>query len=185
MSEEITIEAGKMQVIEQVLEIPAGLYFSEKIDVQSLVEYTYSGTDYSVSNAIKLVTEEKEGIRDISVINDKLQVETFMQLGDKTGVKATDEIYNEQVAKYIIQVTNITDEPISNIEITNIHENGNIYDLMEVEVTNHMKEQVIFIEHEYSELDTNIKTFNIETLNPGETRELVCRVVVKKTNENN
>ena len=45
MSEEITIEAGKMQVIEQVLEIPAGLYFSETIDVQTLVEYTYSGTN--------------------------------------------------------------------------------------------------------------------------------------------
>ena len=69
-----------------------------------------------------------EGIRDISVINDKLQVETFMQLGDKTGVKSTDEIYNEQVAKYIIQVTNITNKPISNIEITNTHENGKIYD---------------------------------------------------------
>lgn len=185
MSEEITIEAGKMQVIEKVLEIPVGLYFSETIDVQTLVEYTYSGTKYSVPNTIKLATEEKEGIRDISVINNKLQVETFMQLGDKTGVKATDEIYNEQVAKYIIQVTNVTNEPISNIEITNTHENGNIYDLMGVEVTNNMDDRGKFIEHEYAELDTNIKTFEIERLNPGETKELVCRVVVKKTNENN
>lgn len=185
MGEEITIEAGKMQLIEQVLEIPAGLYFSEMIEVKSLVEYTYSGTEYSVPNTIKLATEEKEGIRDISVINDKLQVETFMQLGDKTGVKSTDEIYNEQVAKYIIQVTNITNKPISNIEITNTHENGKIYDLMGVEVSNKMDDIGTFIEHEYAELDTNIKTFEIETLNPGETKELVCRVVVKKSKDNN
>ena len=183
MSEEITIEAGKMEVIEQVIEIPAGLYFSETIDVQSLVEYNYSGTKYSVPNAIHLATEEKEGIRDISLIDNKLQVETFMQLGDKTGVKATDEIYNEQVAKYIIQVTNITNKPISNITITNNHENGNIYDLMDVVVTNKMNELGEVIEHEYAELDTSTKTFEIVELNPGETRELVCRVVVKKTDE--
>lgn len=183
MSEEITIEAGQMETIEQVLEIPAGLYFSETIDVESLVEYNYSGTKYSVPNAIHLATEEKEGIRDISLIDNKLQVETFMQLGDKTGVKATDEIYNEQVVKYIIQVTNITNEPISNITITNNHENGNIYDLMEVIVTNKMNEIGEFIEHEYAELETSTKTFEIEELNPGETKELVCRVVVKKTDE--
>lgn len=185
MSEEITIEAGQMKTMEQVLEIPAGLYFSERIDVQSLVEYTYLGTKYSVPNTIKLATEEKEGIRDISVINDKLQVETFMQLGDKNGVKATDEIYNEQVVKYIIQVTNVANESISNIEIINTQENGKIYDLMEIEVSNKMDDIGTFIEHEYAELDTNIKTFKIETLNPGETKELVCRVVVKKSKDNN
>ena len=62
-----------MQVIEQVLQIPAGLYFSEKISLESLVEYTYLGTEYSVPNTIKLATEQKEGIRDISKIDNKIQ----------------------------------------------------------------------------------------------------------------
>ena len=183
--EEVTVEAGSMQVIEQVLQIPAGLYFSEKISLESLVEYTYLGTEYSVPNTIKLATQEKEGIRDISIIDNKIQLETFMQLGNDAGVKATDEIYNEQIVKYIIEVTNISSEPISNLSITNNHENGNIYDLKEIEVSNIPVQEEAFIEHRYGELETNTKTFKIETLKPGESREVVCKVVAKKSEQSN
>ena len=185
VEEEITIEAGQMKLIEQVLQIPAGLYFSEKIELKSLVEYTYSGTEYSVPNTIQLATEEKEGIRDISIINDKIQLETFMQLGDKTGIKETDEIFNEQIVKYIIEVTNVSNEVVSNLIVKNVQDNGNIYDLKEIEVSNIAIQPEPFIEHRYGELDTNTKVFEIGQLNPGESRELVCKVVVKKSEENN
>ena len=131
-----TIEAGKMQVVEQVLRIPAGLYFSEKIDIKTEAKYTYSGTAYSVKNDIELVTEEKEGIREVSIIDNKIQLETFAQLGDGTGIGKDDEIYNEQIVTYIIQVTNISNEPISNLKVTNKQTNGNIYDSKEEEVIN-------------------------------------------------
>ena len=185
VDEQVTVEAGQMKVIEQVLEIPAGLYFSEKINLEALVEYTYLGTEYSVANTIKLATEEKEGIRDISIIDNKIQLETFAQLGDETGITQDDTIFNEQIVKYIIQVTNISNEPISNLTIINKQENGNIYDLKEIEVTNIPVQEESFIEHRYGELDTNTKTFEIETLNSGESRELVCKVVAKKSNQSN
>ena len=184
-TEEIVIEPGKMQLIEQTLQIPAEMYYSETVDIEARAEYIYSGTKYNVVNTINLITEEKEGIRDISIIDNKIQLETFMQLGDKSGVKAIDEIYNEQIINYIVEVTNITKEPISNLVITNNQENGNIYDLAEVEVTNIAVQEGTIIEHRYNELDTNTKTFEIQTLNPGESRELVCKVVVKKTEKSN
>ena len=178
----ITIEAKSMQVVEHQLQVPAGLYYSEKINIEAIAEYTYSGTQYSLPNNIVLSTEEKEGIRDISVIDNKIKLETFTQRGDGTGIKADDKVYNEQIVEYIIEVTNISNETISNIKIVNKQENGNIYDLKEVLVTNGEEE---FIQHTYAELDTNQKTFAVDTLNPGESTELICRVVAKKTQEEN
>lgn len=181
----VTVEAGSMQVIEQVLQIPVGLYFSEKIDIKTEAKYTYSGTAYSVENNIELVTEEKEGIREVSVIEDKIQLETFSQLGNGTGIRKDDEIYNEQVVTYIIEVTNISNEPITNLRVTNKQTNGNIYDLKEIEVTNWAESSEPYMEHIYAELDTDSKTFEVGTLKPGETRELVCRAVVKKVAPDN
>ena len=178
----ITIAAKSMQVVEHELQIPAGLYYSEKINVEGIVEYNYSGTEYSLPNNIILSTEEKEGIRDISVIDNKIKLETFAQLGDGTGIKVNDQVYNEQIVEYIIEVTNISNETISNIKIMNKQENGNIYDLKEVLVTNREEE---FIQHTYAELDTNEKNFVLEVLNPGESKELICRVVAKKSQEEN
>jgi len=179
---EIEIESGKMQVIETTLEIPAGLYYSDKIDLKTQLEYNHFGTKHIVSNDINLETEEKEGIRDVSIIDNKVRLETFTQLGNGAGIKENDEIYNEQILEYIMEVTNISDEVISNIKITNEQENGNLYDLKEVWVTDRVEE---FIEHEYDELDTNIKTFDIEKLNPGEEKELIFRIVPKKDNITN
>lgn len=183
-SNQLTIEAGKMQTIEQILEVPAGLYYSEKIDVEAVIKYNYSGTEYSVSNEINLATEGKQGIRDIKNINNKIQVETFSQLGDGTGIKENDSVYNEQIVQYVIELTNISDETISNLKITNNQENGKIYDLKEVVVINYAISPEEMIEHRYAELDTNTMTFAIESLEPGETKEILCRVVAKKTEQN-
>jgi len=179
---EIVIEAGQMKFLEQIFKIPAGLYFSERIEVKTLVEYSYLGTEYTVSNDIKLATEEKEGFRGSNIIDGKVQVEVFAQLGDGTGIKQDDEIYNEQIIEYIIKVTNISNQKVSNLKITNKQDNGNIYDLKEVVVVNRIKE---YIEHEYAELDTNTRTFEIPELKSGETRELICRVVAKKVDGSN
>lgn len=177
----ITIEAGGIKVINQTLRIPAGLYYGEKVAVETLAEYTYLGTKNTINNNIELVTEEKEGIRESSTIDNKLQIETFTQLGDSSGISESDEIYNEQVISYIIEVKNISSTTITNVKLKNIQENGNIFDLKEVWVTDRVNE---FAEHQYGELDTNEKTFEIEAIEPGETKEVLCRVVVKKSQEN-
>lgn len=175
---EITIEANSMKVVEHILEIPEGLYYSEKINVQAIVEYTYSGTQYSLPNNIILATEEKEGIRDISIIDNKIKLETFAQHGNGSGIREKQEVYDEQIIEYILELTNISGETISNIKITNNQENGNIYDLKEVIVSNGESE---LTQHRYAELDTNQKTFELKELNAGETIELICRVVAKKS----
>lgn len=178
---EISIEAGNIQEFKAVLEIPAGLYYSEKINVKAIAEYTYSGTQYSKINNIVLATEEKEGIRDISIIDNKLKVEVFAQNGNNTGIKADDSVYNEQVIEYIIEVTNLTGKEISNILITNTQDNGKIYDIRPVVVTNRVEE---FEQHEYAELETNTITFDsIKSLGKWESTQLICRVVAKKTAE--
>lgn len=174
---EIIMEAGKLQVIEQTLQIPAGLYYSENIELNAQVKYNYSGTEYEVTNIMNFATEEKEGVRSNTIIDNKLQVGTFAQLGDGTGIQSTDEVYNEQIITYIVEVTNISNSTVSNIKVTNSQENGNIYDLKEVIVNDRVNE---FIEHTYAELDTNTKTFEIETLRPGESKEIICRVVAKR-----
>lgn len=183
--QDITLEAGQMQVVEIPLTIPEELYFNEKIQAQTLTEYVYSGTKYEVRNNIELKTEDKEGFRESGILDNKIQVETFVQLGDGTGIKEVDEIYNEQIIKYIIEVTNISNEPISNLKVTNAQQAGNIFDLEEVEVVNWVESPEVYIEHRYAELDTNIKTFEIDKLEAGETKELVCRVVAKKVESAN
>lgn len=182
---EVAVEAGNMQVITQTLNIPAELYFSEKVTIETQTEYSYLGTGYNLRNDILLATESKEGLRETSSIDEKIKVETFAQLGDGTGVTENSEIYNEQILEYVIEVTNTSSETISNLKITNTQENGNIYDLKEVEMINWVESSQPFIEHRYAELDTNIKDFEIGTLNPGESKELNCRVVAKKLDSNN
>ena len=182
---EIVVEAGKMQLIEQTIEIPAGLYFSEKVEIQTLAQYTYSSIQNSLTNNITLATEDKQGLRETTTVDNKVQVETFVQFGDGTGVKQTDELYNEQIVTYIVQVTNTSNEIITNLKIVDKHENGNIYDLKEFKVTNYASPDVVRYEHRYAELEETEKSFTIETLNPGETKEVLCRVVVKKTEQSN
>jgi len=182
---EIIMEAGKIQVIEQTLQIPAGLYYSENIELNAQVKYNYSGTEYNISNIMNFATEEKEGVRSNTIIDNKLQVGTFAQLGNGTGIQSTDEVYNEQIITYIVEVTNISNSTVSNIKVTNSQENGMIYDIIEVPVYNWEISNEQFIEHRYGELDTNTKTFEIESLKPGESKEIICRVVARKSQTNN
>jgi uncharacterized repeat protein (TIGR01451 family) len=93
-------------------------------------------------------------------------------------------VYNEQVVEYIIKVRNISNEVISNVEIINKQDNGKIYDLKTIIVKDKLNNT--FEQHEYSELDTDTKIFEkIATLNPGEERQLICRVVAKKSAQSN
>ena len=177
----ISIKAGEMKQFTQRVKIPADLYYGEKVDVLSLMEYTYSSTKYTLRNNINIATEGKEGLRDSTIIDDKIKIETFAQLGDGTAITENDEVFDEQIISYIMEVTNISNETISNVIVTNKQENGNIYDLTEIEMTNYVESSEPRIEHRYGELDTDTKTFESFNLQPGETKELLCRVVTKKT----
>ena len=185
IEQDVEVKAGEMKQISKTVKIPAELYYGEKIDLATLLECTYSGTLYKVRNDIGLETEGKEGLRDITIIDDKIQVETFAQLGDGSGVSKYDEVYNEQIISYIIEVTNISNETISNIIVKNKQDNGNIYDLKEIEIINYAVSGETVIEHVYAELSTDLKVFESFELKKGESIELLCRVVAKKKEENN
>lgn len=178
------IKAGEMKKVTRLLRIPANLYCGEKIDVKSLLEYNYFGTSYQLPNDLNLATEGKEGLRETTIIDNKLQLETFSQFGNSSAIKKDTEVYNEQIINYIIQVTNISNETLSNIVVTNKQTNGNIYDIEEVWVKNLVISQDLIKEHRYGELQTDTKTFEVETLKPGESKELLCRVVAKKVGSN-
>ena len=178
--ENVVLNAGEVKEIQIPLTIPENLDFCEEIKTQTLLEYSYSGTKYQVRNNVELKTIDKDGFRESSIVDNKIKLETFAQLGDGSGVKETDLIYNEQIIKYIIEVTNISNQPITNLNVKNVQQAGNIYDLEEVEVINWVESSEPYIEHRYGELNTNIKEFKIEKIEPGETKELICRVVVKK-----
>lgn len=179
----ITLQPGEIKNIEHSLEIPANLYYNEKVDIETIAKYTYSGTEYTVNNSIKLATDEKDAVGNIEIVDGKFMVETLAQLGDGTVLKENDSIYNEQIVKYTIRIINITDETISNINVKARQENGKIYDLKEVIVTNPMIQDGQFIEHEYGELDTDTKIFEIASLAPNTSKELVYRAVSKKSTE--
>lgn len=177
---DIVIDARQVKTIEQELIIPASLYYNEKINIEAFTNYDYSGTPYSLSNTINLATEEKDAIGDMEIVNDKFMVETLAQLGDGTLLTENDKVYNEQIIKYTVRIMNISNEEITNINLTANQQNGKIYDLKEVIVTNPMIQDGEFIEHEYAELDTDTKTFIISSLKPNESKEFEYRVVAKK-----
>lgn len=181
----ISIKPGEMKQFFQKINIPAGLYFGEKIDLLTLTEYTYSGTTYKLHNNINISTEGKQGLRDTSIIDEKLKIETFAQLGNGTALTEQDKIYDEQIIQYVIDVTNISNETISNLKITNRQDNGNIFDLEEVEVINFVESTEPYFEHRYAELKESEKSFTIFALNPGEIKQLICRVVAKKVEPEN
>lgn len=177
----MSLEPGEIKTVEKMLVIPANLYYNEKIDIEAVAKYTYSGTEYSVNNTIKLATDEKDAIGNIEIVDGKFMIETLAQLGDGTVLKDNDAIYNEQVVKYTLRITNISSETISNINVKARQENGKIYDLKEVIVTNPMIQDGEFVEHEYGELDTDTKIFTIDTLAPNTSKELVYRAVTRKS----
>lgn len=181
----IVLEPGEIKTIEGLIEIPANLYYNEKVEIEAIASYTYSGTEYSVNNKIKLATDEKEAIGNIEIVDGKFMVETLAQLGDGTVLNNNDEIYNEQIVKYTIRITNITNETVTNLNVQAKQENGKIYDLKEVTVTNPIISDEEFIEHTYGELDTDTKTFTIQKLEPNESKELIYRAVTRKDSGNN
>ncbi len=181
----IVLEPGEIKTIEGLIEVPANLYYNEKIEIEAVSSYTYSGTEYSINNKVKLATDEKEAIGNIEIIDGKFMVETLAQLGDGAVLNNNDEIYNEQIIKYTVRITNISDETVTSLNVRALQENGKMYDLKEVIVTNPMIEDGEFIEHTYGELDTDTKIFTIQNLQPNESRELIYRAVTRKMSENN
>lgn len=177
---DIVVDARQVKTIEKELIIPAKLYYNEKINIEAFTNYNYSGTPYSLSNTINLATEEKDAIGDMEIVNDKFVVETLAQLGDGTVLTENDKVYNEQIIKYTIRIMNTSTEEITNINLTAKQENGKIYDLKEVIVTNPMIQEGEFVEHEYAELDTDTKIFTTSSLKPNESKEFIYRAVAKK-----
>lgn len=181
--ENVVVDAGQIKTIERTLEIPANLYYNEKIDINAFTTYNYLGTEYDFRNNLKLATEQKDAIGNIEIVDGKFMIDALAQLGDGTILSNNDEVYNEQIVKYTMRITNITNETMTNVVVNARQENGKIYDLKEVTVTNPMLQEGEFIEHRYGELDTDTKTFTIASLAPNETQELIYRAVMKKTAE--
>lgn len=185
IEENIALQPGEVRTIQRTIEIPANLYYNEKVEMNAVSNYTYSGTQYSVNNQIKLATDEKDAIGNIQIVDGKFMIETLAQLGDGTILNENDPVYNEQIVKYTLRITNITDQTVANLRVQAKQENGKIYDLKEVTVTNPIIQDGELIEHTYAELDTDTKIFDIQTLEPNESKELVYRAVTKKNAENN
>lgn len=168
------------------------------------IEYTYSNgediTDYELDNKENKIIEieEKEtaskekGINNsISVnrlkagnLSGNVEINTQTFLGS-TEINQTEQVYEGQILKYNVNITNGTDSDLTNLKVKVDEQNAVIYDLVEVEVYNpYISSEIKYMEHEYGKLETGEKEFdNIEKLASGETLSLTYQVCVDEVNE--
>ena len=131
---------------------------------------SWSGINLSTANMLMEDTEPQSS----TVVDGDLKTEISVIQGNES-LQENQVVYNEQILKYNIKVTNTTNKDISNIKLTAKNTNSVFYEFV-IEQNGENQENHIFKEvPEKSQQD-----FTIDKLAAGESKELDYQVVVRK-----
>lgn len=129
------------------------------------------------AKAAAVVTKDEQGLQ--------ISSQTFLGVNE---ISSDTEVFGGEILKYVISVKNTSNADISNLQVKANQENGTLYDLEEVQVTNSevMGDDTAFTEHKYSDLTTSEKTFDVvQNLKIGASTTFEYQVRVDNSNENN
>ena len=194
------MEKAQIIQIQYMFTLPENITYGQVIYNKLDANYTYVGNVMSQSSTIgartaNLETNEVESVAQLNnVVKSSLANGLNVDIATTSNGSELQEgtsVYEGQHIRYTMQITNNTGSDLSNVNIQAVQENGNIYDLLEIEVydpedimNGGSLEDVKKIYHRYSELDTNTKSFDvIESLPNGESISLSYEVIVSQIEE--
>ena len=180
------IGAGELVEIAYSIHIPENLEPKSTGHIKNTLEYKYQENTETTISEIKCSTKS-ETPKDFSPSNttnaqDGIKVEIMATSGGQQ-LKDGDTVKEGQGIYYKIRVTNETNEALSNINLEATNENAIYYNLIE-----YQEEVDLLIYTKYKmEEDESLtsKLLKIDTLNPGETKEVSYQISVKEVEDNN
>ena len=182
----IEIEENKLKPLEELkisylLDIPEGLTKNQETYTYVTVNYEYAGDVIQANSVISLKTEEQKEAVLKQEKTDKLLVELTGKTGGETLAEGQ-EVYEGQGIKYILKVTNTSQEEIKNFTMTATQSNSVFYDK---KVYNDGWDSIEGDENvEYTRIEENPELTEmkrtVESIKPGESVELSYQFSVKE-----
>ncbi len=125
---ENNISAGETIKLAYPLEIPEGLKENESTYTKLTLNYKYQGEALSSNSTISLETEEEQEKPIVKTMEtDKITVELQGRTAGKT-LAENQEVYEGQGVRYILKITNTSEEDLNNINIKATQNNAIFYD---------------------------------------------------------
>jgi len=185
------LDESEKLTFEYQISIPANVGYNEKAYSNYTVYYSLDGQKFSADSSLGILTAEKEITLDDINEEDKKEV-AELTIGTQVAqcgrvLSEGDEVFERQILRYTVVVSNTSSETISNIKIKGNAENCNVYDWEYITVENYYgyDEYTVRQMKEYNNEEKEYVQFEIETLNPGETKTFDYQVIVKKIDEIN
>lgn len=189
-SYKIVVKEGPLKKGEKVefvyeVTIPENLGYNLRAYATYIVFYKLDNQELKGNCSLALVSEEKELEADDLENKEEvaeLEIGTQVTQGGKV-LKAEDSVFERQILKYTVVVTNPSKVPVKNIKLTGRAENTNLY-YMQIEKLNYNpgnpEENTLLFR--YVEDINSEKIFDeliIEQLNPGESRTFEYQAIVR------
>jgi hypothetical protein len=190
----IVVREGKLLKGERVdfdlnLKVPAQVGYNAKAYATYTVYYLLDGQLLTGNNTVGMYTEERELTVD-DLDEDAIEQVATLSVGTQVSQGGTilsdgDSVYERQILKYTVVVTNTSDVTAKNITIKGNAKNGNLYYFKTWLAENYeggddcwlgRYEEDVNNEKEYEE-------FVIENLAPGESKTFEYQIVIKENVE--
>lgn len=190
-SYKIVIQSGIIKKGESIsfdydLAIPEGLEFNQQANAIYSIYYNLNGEQVVESSIVGMETEVKEiSLQDCQtteeVTEQALAIGTQVTLAGKT-ITEEDKVHNGQILRYNIVVTNQSQAPITNIKLKGTAQNANMYWWKTYKIISSSTGEEATTGDWVEDKDGthSVEEFTIDSLNPGETKNVSYQIVVDK-----
>ncbi len=176
------LNKGDNITIEYDLKIPENVSYSKSSYVAFIANATQGDNNVSNWSGMKVSTEDMQlnnaVARASTVDEDEIKTEIAVMKGN-ISLQDGEDVHNEQNLKYIIKVTNTTSNALSNVKVTATNTNAVFYEFMTKQI-----DEMLINKGFYENPDKKQQDFTIDSLAPGETKELSYQVIAKKNGDN-
>ena len=173
---------GDMVTVEYDLKIPGNISYSKSSYLAFIANAKQNENSVNNWSGMKVSTEDMQMVNQepqVSTVDeDQLKTEIAVMKGN-VSLKDGESVGNEQNLKYIIKVTNTTDQAINNVKVTATNENAVFYEFMIKTMDDGQEDHAYSENPEREQMD-----FSADMIAPGETKEFSYQVVVKKNGDN-
>lgn len=181
------IKSKNVAKLEYDISIPGELGVNKSTYSNLTLSYTYAGEEYITNSGIVLKTEES------NLSNEEPTYETesngikidVIEKSAEGILRENQEVYEGEKIKYIVKLTNNTEETINDIRLEATHQNAIFWNHNEYQVTNsHTFEEETVTKYEENETLQKM-LLSLEELKPEETKELEYQITVKNIENEN
>lgn len=173
-----TLKKGDLITLSYNLKIPENVTYSKDGYVAFITNgqnennnvNAWSGAKLSTQDAVMGETEPVTSTTEEGPIKTEISV-----MQGNESLQEGQVVYDEQNLKYIIKVTNTTNQPITNVKVTAKNTNAVFWEFLKIKLDNWQSDWSYQENPEKTEQE-----FTIEKLEPGASTEVNYQVVVKK-----